>query len=51
VETLTAASKMCANNPCFNEGICTENGCICSSGYAGIYCETLIGFLFDDCES
>ena len=31
-------SKICETSPCFNDGVCTEHGCICPSGYTGSFC-------------
>lgn len=42
---VTEASVVCNPNPCFNEGICHSQGCICPSGYEGHYCEKIIGML------
>ncbi len=39
--TTVAPAFNCFPNPCFNGGVCTSKGCICSSGYSGQFCETL----------
>eukprot|EP01090_Pellita_catalonica_P018862 TRINITY_DN6230_c0_g1_i1.p1 TRINITY_DN6230_c0_g1~~TRINITY_DN6230_c0_g1_i1.p1 ORF type:complete len:576 (-),score=88.08 TRINITY_DN6230_c0_g1_i1:72-1799(-) len=36
----------CASN-CSNHGTCTQNQCVCQSGYSGSYCENMENGLFD----